>query len=99
MFELMVVLGDVIGDVGSGRAHAVIGPRIEAFVFDRSPDALDKDIVAPGAEAIHGQLHPLVEDRIKEFLGGELGGFNRSSQHLIVEQILETRPSTSAGVF
>ena len=40
-------------DRGARLADAVVGPQIHLFILDRSPDALDEDVVAQRAFAIH----------------------------------------------
>jgi len=49
-----IIPSDVLRNVHSGNADAAIGPQIDALVFDRAPDPLDKDIVTPGTATIHG---------------------------------------------
>src|SRR5439155_25818515 len=44
------------------------GPEIDLFVFDRAPEPLDEDVVAPGALAIHAD-----RDRVLDQQAGELG--------------------------
>ena len=49
MRALRVVPAQIVGDVRAGRAHAVVGFQVDAFVFDAAPQTFDKDVVAPGA--------------------------------------------------
>ena len=72
MTALNVIPVDVRSDIRSGSGNAAIGSQIDAFVFDRSPNSLDKDIVTPSTATIHGQLHLIAQDRVDEFLRGEL---------------------------
>ncbi len=48
MSPIRVVPVNVLGDVFLGFSHRVIRPQLHPLVFDRSPDALNKDVVPPG---------------------------------------------------
>ena len=48
-----IVEGQITADQDASVADTVIGSEIDLLVFDRAPQPLDKDIVAPGASAVH----------------------------------------------
>jgi len=48
-----VVELQVAGDGSSGLVDRGVGVQVDLLVLDRLPDALDKDVVAPAAPAIH----------------------------------------------
>ena len=77
MRTMCVVPTQVVSDVRSGRAHAVVGLQIHPFVFDAAPQALDKDIVTPGAAPVHRQLAAAGENDICEFHRRELAALIR----------------------
>ncbi len=62
----------VVGDVGSGDAHGVVGLQVHPLVFDAAPQALDEDVVALGATPVHGQLEAFGQNRFSELDRGEL---------------------------
>ena len=43
----------LLGDLGHILKRSGVGAQIDLLVFDRFPDALDEDVVAPGALAVH----------------------------------------------
>ena len=53
MFYCAVVKIQIPANRDARHADAIVGVQVNLFVFDRFPDALDEDIVAPGALAIH----------------------------------------------
>ena len=61
----------------SGGRDAVVGAQIDLLVFDRSPQPLDKDIVAPGVFAVHTDLDFGVLQRLDEVDRGELADLIR----------------------
>ncbi len=62
---------------GARGANAVVGAQIDLLVFDRFPDALDEDIVAPRALAIHTDRDLAGDQNAGERLAGELAGLDR----------------------
>ena len=69
---MRVVPIQVVGDVGSGGAHAAVGLEVHPFVLHAAPQALYEDVVAPGATPVHGQLAALGQNRFGELDCGEL---------------------------
>src|SRR5258708_2279128 len=51
---------------------ADVGPQIDLLVFDRAPEPLNEDVVAPRAPAIHADRDGVVEERAGEVDAGEL---------------------------
>ena len=64
---------DVSANRGPSFRHAGIGPQVHLLVFDCSPQALDKNIVPPGAFAIHADLDPVLHQKTGEGGTGKLG--------------------------
>ena len=69
-------------------SNAVIEVQIDMLVLHRAPEPFDKDVVHPPSFAIHADLDAVGLQDASELLAGELGGFNRSSQHRVTRQIL-----------
>lgn len=55
-----------IGRSPRGHLGRWLGPEIDLFVFDRSPEPLDKDIVLPGAAAVHADFDAEVFQNLRE---------------------------------
>ena len=55
----LVVERDVFPQGGSRFVDRFIGPEVDLFVLDRSPDSFHEDIVAPAALAVHADLDPI----------------------------------------
>lgn len=66
------VEGQISADPGACLGHAGICPQVDLFVFDGAPQALDKDIVAPRALAIHADLDLAGGQHLDELGRGEL---------------------------
>src|ERR687893_804226 len=77
-----VVEGEIAADRVPRLGHAGIGAEVDFLVLDRPPEALNEDVVVPGALALHadGDLGSL--QHLDEINRGELGGFKWSLQHL-----------------
>ena len=63
MRALAVVEVQIPADRGARLADAVVGPQIDLFVFDRAPEPLDEDVVAPRAPAVHADRDGVVSSR------------------------------------
>jgi hypothetical protein len=66
MWAFAIVEIQISAERGTRLADAVVGSQIHLLVFDRAPQPLDEDVVAPGAAAIHAD-----RDRILQQQGGE----------------------------
>lgn len=55
-----------------GLRNAVVGVQIDLVVLDRTPQALDKDVVAPAALAVHADLDAAILEQRGEVGAGEL---------------------------
>jgi hypothetical protein len=51
-----VVEAEIAADPGASFRDAGVGPQVDFFVFDGSPEALHEDVVAPRPFAIHADL-------------------------------------------
>ena len=61
--SLCVVEGDVSTDRLSCLADTFVGMQIDFLVLDCSPEALDEDVVSPGALAVHADGKSLLTVR------------------------------------
>ena len=77
-----VVKVDVAADALSRRAHGLADVQVDLLVLDRAPHPLDENVIAPTALAVHRDADAVLLQQAGERAVGELGGFNRSSQHL-----------------
>ena len=62
---------------GAGFGDAGVGPEIDFLVFDRAPQPLDEDVVAPGALAVHADGDARVLERLDDVDRGELAALGR----------------------
>jgi hypothetical protein len=53
-----------------------VGPQVHLLVFDGPPQALDEDVVSPGAFPIHADLDLVLEQQAGEGDAGELGALD-----------------------
>jgi len=67
-----VVELDVARDLASGFAHRLVGVQVDVLVFERTPEALDEDVVAPAALAVHADLDAFFFEPPGEGFAGEL---------------------------
>jgi hypothetical protein len=67
-----VVELDVPSQAGSGLLHRLICVEVDLLVLDRSPDALDEDIVAPTAFTVHADGDVVFLQQPGEDIAGEL---------------------------
>src|SRR5215203_6165123 len=67
-----IVKGQIAADRGAGLGYAVIGFQIHLLVFDAAPQALDKDVVAPGSLDVHADRDLVLEQHTGEVVAGEL---------------------------
>jgi len=76
-----VVKVEISTDRAPCLADRAIGMQIDLLVFDRTPQTLEDDVVAPCAPAVHADGDLFAQQHAGKGLAGELGGFNRWSQH------------------
>ena len=67
-----VVEVEVDPQTGFGGRNRVVGFQINLLVLDAAPQALDEDVVAPAALAIHADRDLVVLEHLREFQAGEL---------------------------
>lgn len=53
MWASSVVKSQISANADAGLRHGLVGVEVDLLIFDRSPEPLDEDVVAPGALAIH----------------------------------------------
>src|SRR3984885_15871099 len=82
MRPLCIVEGEVTRQRRPCFTNAVVGPQIDLFMFHRPPKALDKNVVPPGAAAIHAHGDRDLQQQPGERRTGELLELKWSSQHL-----------------
>ena len=87
MRTLAVVEVQIPADRSARLADAVVGPKIDLFVFDRAPEALDEDVVAPRPLAVHADRDGVVEQQAGEVSAGELGpGYQLAAGALVTSR-------------
>jgi hypothetical protein len=64
---------DISADGGPCLRDTGVGPQIHLLVFDGPPQALDEEVVSPGAFPIHADLDLVLEQQAGEGDAGELG--------------------------
>jgi len=79
MWASGVVKGQISTDANSGLRHAFVGVEVDFFIFDRTPEPLDEDIVPPRALAVHMKLQWQVSSSLPHQLSG---------RHTFVQAIL-----------
>src|SRR5512134_3102917 len=67
-----IVEGEIAPDRDARLGHAGVGSQVDFLIFDRSPEPLDKDIVAPGALAVHADGDLGILQYLDEVRRGEL---------------------------
>src|SRR5664280_3586785 len=72
-----IVEAEVAADRGAGLGDCVVSLQINLLVFDRSPQALDEYIVAPGGLAVHAYGDAGFEKNAGEAGAGELAALIR----------------------
>ena len=72
---------DRVGEFDSGLPP----PAVEQFDLHRGPEALHQGVVQAVADGAEGRQEAGGADLLAEHLRGELGRFNRSMQHRVVE--------------
>src|SRR3954453_18777890 len=72
MRSAAVVEAEIPADRGAGLGDRVVSSQVDLFVLDRSPEALDDDVVAPGTLAVHTDRDPVPGQHTGEDLAGEL---------------------------
>lgn len=66
MRPLGIIKGKIPADPGAGFGNAGISPEVDLFVFDRPLQTLDKDVVLPGAAAVHADLDVSILQDLRE---------------------------------
>src|SRR6478752_6750428 len=72
MRTLAIVEGQIPPERSACLADAVIGMQIDLLIFDRPPQPLDKDIVAPRTATIHADRDRVLQQQAGERGAGEL---------------------------
>ena len=67
-----VVEGQIFGQIGARIGDTGVGPQVDFFIFDRLPEPLNKDIVAPSAFAVHADFDVVLVQDCDEGITGEL---------------------------
>jgi hypothetical protein len=55
MSAMRVAPGQVVGNVGASRVDAVLRLQVHPLIVPAAPQALDEDVVSPGAASVHRQ--------------------------------------------
>ena len=76
MWPSSIIKFEVSSDRSPGFEHRVVGSEIYLFVFDRPPKPFDKDIVTPGALAVHADGDAAFFQHASELGAGELAALD-----------------------
>src|SRR5208283_5248370 len=76
MRPLAIVEVQIPAERSTCVANSVVGMQIDLLVLDRSPQPLDKDIVAPRAAAIHADRDRVLQQQASECGAGELAALS-----------------------
>ncbi len=89
----IVVVSDFqeVREVRDDVRHGAVPARVDLFVLQGLPEALDVGIVIRIAGAGHGAEQARLGQSLAVAPGRILGGFNRSSQQQVLRQILDIR--------
>ena len=83
---------DVIKDIRPGLRTSPIDLAGNAFGFQRREEAFHRRVIPNLPGPAHAAGDAMLVKQLPKVFAGVLGAFNRSSQHRIVEQILDARP-------
>jgi hypothetical protein len=72
MWTFGIVEAQILSDAGAGFGNVTVGVQVDLLIFYRSPQALDEDIVPPGAFAVHGDGDGCVLQHLDKVDGREL---------------------------
>src|SRR3954453_17574110 len=72
MRSAAVVKTEIPADRGAGLGDRVVSSQVDLLVFDRSPEALDEDVVTPSTLAVHADGDFVCGQDTDEGLAGEL---------------------------
>src|SRR6266536_855077 len=72
MEPLVVVESEVVLEPSSQFWHGSIVLEVNVLVFDRPPEAFDKDVIEGAATAVHADADASGFEAASEFQGGEL---------------------------
>ena len=67
-----VVEVDEAANVRPGIARGLVGLEVDLLVFDRLPEALDQDVIAPAPLAVHADCDLVRLQELDEFRAREL---------------------------
>src|SRR6266702_708690 len=67
-----IVETEITADGGAGVADRLVSSEIDLLVFDRAPQPFDKEVVAPGALAVHADGDGVLDQHAGEGRAGEL---------------------------
>lgn len=73
---------DVVEDILPGVVPSCIGLALDTLALQKLEEAFSDRIVVTVSAPAHAGFQPMRRQKIAPVLAGELGGFNRSSQHL-----------------
>ena len=81
---------DVIEDIPPGFLSVVIGFSLDALPLQQLEETLRHGIVVTVTSSAHAGFQVVATQETLPFMTGELGRFNRSSQHQVKLPILDT---------
>lgn len=81
-----VVEGQIPADRSARVGHTGVGAQVNLLVCHRFPDALDEDVVAPGALAVHADPDARADQQGGEVAAGELRALIRIEDIRLAER-------------
>jgi hypothetical protein len=69
---LLIIEHQPIVDTLLGLSDTIVGLEINLFVFQSSPEALNKDIIQPSALAVHADFDAVIFQYIGKIFTGKL---------------------------
>ena len=73
---------DVVEHIGPGLGQGQVATTVYTFSLEQAEEALHRRVVPAVTDCTHAAGEVMVFQELLVIRAGELGGFNRSSQHL-----------------
>ena len=72
MTAFMIIELEVFGKAGSGLERGVVGPEVDLFGLDASPESLDEDVIDSASLAVSAEAVLMLLEDAEKRLRGEL---------------------------
>src|SRR5271166_5340681 len=88
MWTFAVIKVQIPADRGACPGDAAVSSKIDLLVFDRAPDPLDEDVVAPSPFAVHADRDGIVGQQAGERGAGELAALVGIENAIIASDVV-----------